>query len=172
MNQFMRATIAMCVFFSSPVSMADTGTDGILTQLNADDLTVVAAGELVYQAHCASCHGEQLEGQTNWRERGADGRLPAPPHDASGHTWHHADDLLFEITKYGAAIVINDSDYKSNMPSYESVLSDDDIIAVLSYIKNSWPQKERSWQEEVNASQTEGLFPIQKEPSLLDKLLK
>ena len=30
------------------------------------------------------------------------------PHDASGHTWHHADDLLFEIVKDGPAAVIGD----------------------------------------------------------------
>ena len=63
--------------------------------LRPDDVDVVALGAKIYQARCASCHGAELEGQANWRERGADGILPAPPHDASGHTWHHPDAVLF-----------------------------------------------------------------------------
>lgn len=55
---------------------ASEGTDGILTTLDADNLVVVQKGELVYQAHCASCHGEQLEGQPNWRSRNQQGLLP------------------------------------------------------------------------------------------------
>ena len=66
-------------------------------------------GALIYQARCASCHGVHLEGQANWRERGADGRLPAPPHDASGHTWHHPDDVLIRITKEGVAKAVKAS---------------------------------------------------------------
>ena len=27
--------------------------------------------------------------------------LPAPPHNETGHTWHHPDEMLFAITKYG-----------------------------------------------------------------------
>jgi mono/diheme cytochrome c family protein len=143
-----------------------------LTTLKADDLQVVAAGELIYQAQCAACHGVQLEGQANWRQRDQAGMLPAPPHDASGHTWHHADDLLFEITKYGPAVVINDPDYRSNMPVFDKLLSDADIIAVLSYIKNSWPEEQRGWQEEVNGAQADGFIPTPKKPSLIDKLLQ
>ncbi len=39
----------------------------------------LALGRGVYQTHCAACHGADLEGQPNWRQRGADGLLPAPP---------------------------------------------------------------------------------------------
>ncbi|MFK7862523.1 MAG: cytochrome c [Granulosicoccus sp.] len=152
--------------------LASTGTDGVQTILQADDLAVVANGEQIYQAQCAVCHGVQLEGQPNWRQRDAEGLLPAPPHDASGHTWHHADDLLFEITKYGAAVVIADPDYRSNMPAYANILSDEDIVAVLSFIKNSWPDNERQWQEEVNGTQIDSQLPKSKGSTLLDRLLK
>lgn len=168
----LRTVVALSLFAISACASADTGTDGVLTTLKADDLKVVAAGELVYQARCAACHGVEMEGQPNWRQRDDAGMLPAPPHDASGHTWHHADDLLFEITKYGAAVVINDPDYQSNMPVYENVLSDEEIIAVLSYIKNSWPEEQRSWQDEVNGTRDDGFITTPKNPSLLDKLLK
>lgn len=72
-------------------------------RLRPDDAALVALGQRVYAGQCAACHGMQLEGQANWRERGPDGRLPAPPHDASGHTWHHPDEQLFQITKHGVA---------------------------------------------------------------------
>ncbi len=151
---------------------AGAGTDGVLTALKADDLKVVAAGELVYQAQCAACHGVALEGQPDWRQRDSDGMLPAPPHDAEGHSWHHADDLLFEITKYGPAVVIDDPSYQSNMPAFEKILSDEDIISVLSYIKNTWPDEQRGWQEEVNGTQSGGFVANPKKPSLIEKILK
>lgn len=173
----MRLTVTTCLFIISAfwisiVAWASTGSDGILTRLKADDLKVVQAGENVYQAHCAGCHGVLLEGQPNWRVRSSEGLLPAPPHDASGHTWHHADDLLFELTKYGPATVIGDPDYRSNMPGFKHILNDDDIIAVLSFIKNTWPEEQRQWQDEVNGTLTDNPLPRRKSPSLLDKFLK
>ncbi len=152
---------------------ASNGTDGVQTALFADDLAIVQAGETVYRAHCASCHGAYLEGQENWRDRDAQGYLPAPPHDATGHTWHHADDLLFEITKYGPSVVIGNDSYQSRMPAYKDILSDEEIIAVLSFIKNSWPAEEREWQESVNATAIDPspLFGGKKS-TILDKLNK
>lgn len=114
-----------------------------------DDPRVLGQGQKVYLARCAACHGARLEGQANWRERGADGVLPAPPHDASGHTWHHPDDVLFRITKYGVAKVANISDYQSAMPAFEGVLTDDEITAVLSWIKAQWPADVRRQQEQI-----------------------
>lgn len=119
--------------------------------LQPDDAQMLAVGQKVYQAHCARCHGHRLEGQPNWRETGADGRLPAPPQDASGHTWHHNDELLFRLTKYGVAKAANLRDYKSAMPIYEGVLSDEEIVAVLSWIKSQWPPEIRRQHDQLNA---------------------
>ncbi len=119
--------------------------------LRPDDPHVLELGAKVYQAHCAVCHGAHLEGQPNWRKTDATGRFPAPPHDASGHTWHHPDDLLFRITKYGVAKASDLKDYDSAMPAFEGVLSDAEIIAVLSWIKAQWPPEIRKHQDEVNA---------------------
>src|SRR5690348_1739477 len=66
-----------------------------------DDPKLVARGKVVYDAQCASCHGAKLEGQPDWRHRLPNGRMPAPPHDATGHTWHHSDKQLFDMTKSG-----------------------------------------------------------------------
>lgn len=119
-------------------------------RLRPDDAQVLATGLQVYGKHCAGCHGARLEGQPDWRNRDAAGRLPAPPHDASGHTWHHTDEVLFRITKYGVAQAANLKDYVSVMPVYEGVLSDAEIIAVLSYIKANWPADIRRKHDELN----------------------
>src|SRR5690606_36629755 len=65
------------------------------------DESLVSLGRALYTGHCAACHGSKLQGQPNWRERREDGRLPAPPHDETGHTWHHPDAVLFDITRNG-----------------------------------------------------------------------
>jgi mono/diheme cytochrome c family protein len=102
------------------------------------DAAAVARGRLVYQQYCASCHGANLEGQPNWRARLPNGRLPAPPHDASGHTWHHPDDVLFGIVKNGLVPPYAPPGYASDMPAFGATLSGNDIRAVLSYIESRW----------------------------------
>ena len=119
--------------------------------LRPGDPALLAAGEQIYFTHCASCHGARLEGQPDWRSRNADGLLPAPPHDASGHTWHHPDQTLFRITKHGVARIVADPTYKTAMPVYEGVLSDDEIVAVLSWIKAQWPADLRAKHDLINA---------------------
>lgn len=98
---------------------------------------LVARGEPLYRQHCASCHGAKLEGQPNWTSRDARGRLPAPPHDDSGHTWHHDDQVLFEVTKYGIGRHAP-AGYESDMPAFGKTMSDTEIIATLAYIKSRW----------------------------------
>ncbi|MEL8054604.1 MAG: cytochrome c [Pseudomonadota bacterium] len=118
--------------------------------LSPDDLEVVALGQGIYVAQCAACHGGRLEGQPNWRTRGEDGLLPAPPHDATGHTWHHDDETLFTLTKYGLAGLMENAP-PSGMPVYEEVLSDEEIIAVLSFIKSTWPSDIREHHDRLNS---------------------
>lgn len=110
----------------------------------------VRAGQAVYAKHCAVCHGTNLEGQPNWKRTLPTGGLPAPPHDETGHTWHHPDHLLFKIIKRGGQSAA-DSSFKSNMPAFQNVLSDAEIWAVLAFIKSHWPPKIRTFQERVNA---------------------
>jgi mono/diheme cytochrome c family protein len=111
-------------------------------------------GHFVYAAHCAGCHGTDLEGQPDWMRRKPDGRLPAPPHDASGHTWHHSDDQLFRIVKEGPSAMM--PGYESDMPGFGEVLSDDDIRAVLDYIKGTWPDRQRTIQKARSVSGSGG----------------
>jgi mono/diheme cytochrome c family protein len=143
------AAVAVVGVLAYRLWVADRGAEPA-HRLRPDDASVVALGRQVYVARCAACHGATLEGQPNWRERGPDGMLPAPPHDASGHTWHHPDELLFRITKHGVAKAANLKDYVSAMPAYEGVLSDEEIVAVLSWIKAQWPADIRARHDELN----------------------
>lgn len=137
---------------AAALAACDAGPPPSPYRLQADDAAVTALGAKVYAMHCASCHGAKLEGQPNWRERDASGRLPAPPHDASGHTWHHPDEVLFRITREGVARAANLPGYESAMPAYAGVLTDAEIVAVLSWIKAQWPREIRRQQEEVDAA--------------------
>lgn len=116
---------------------------------NPGDQRQVTLGEGVYTQYCASCHGANLEGQPGWRIRKPDGRLPAPPHDATGHTWHHPDEQLFQITKSGLRPPLAPDGYKSDMAAYAGVLSDDQIWAALAFIKSKWPAEIRARQSAI-----------------------
>jgi mono/diheme cytochrome c family protein len=107
-------------------------------RIDPADGRAVARGAHVYAVHCAACHGANLEGQPDWQSRNAQGRLPAPPHDEHGHTWHHDDQVLFEVTKFGLAKHAPPG-YQSDMPAFEGRLSDADIVAALTFIKSRWP---------------------------------
>lgn len=115
------------------------------------DAASVARGAPLYQAHCADCHGAQLEGEANWRVRKPDGSLPAPPHDESGHTWHHGDGLLFDYTKLGGEEALRRlgiTGVISGMPAFGALLSDREIQDVLTYIKSHWSDEVRRLQIE------------------------
>ncbi|KAF0677176.1 c-type cytochrome [Profundibacterium mesophilum] len=114
------------------------------------DGAVLERGREVYAENCASCHGAEREGQPDWRRRLENGRMPAPPHDETGHSWHHADGQLFTITKFGVGAVV--PGYESDMPAFEGILGDDEIAAVLAYIKSTWPERERAFQAEVTGN--------------------
>jgi mono/diheme cytochrome c family protein len=91
-----------------------------------------------------------LQGQPNWRQRKADGKLPAPPHDDTGHTWHHADQQLFRITKDGVKPPLAPEGYESDMPAFGDVIADEEIWEVLSFIKSTWAEKSRAYQERID----------------------
>lgn len=138
------AGLGAWLLFAQPWS----GGAGDPRAIDPADGALVALGEEVYAADCAACHGPELAGEANWRQRKADGRLPAPPHDETGHTWHHPDPQLFALTKYGPQALAGGS-YQSDMPAYEGVLSDREIRAVLAYIKSRWPEEIRAQQAEI-----------------------
>jgi mono/diheme cytochrome c family protein len=103
----------------------------------------VAQGQELYAQHCAECHGSNGEGQPDWKTPNDDGSYKPPPHDVSGHTWHHDDDLLLDL-------IANGSDFpKTQMPTFGDKLSDEEILAILEYLKSWWGPEERAFQWQI-----------------------
>mgnify|MGYP006393665931 CR=1 FL=1 len=144
--------LAGLALLAGPAAFLVIGLDrgGDTPLLRPDDPDEIALGRRVYDAECASCHGADLQGQPDWQSPGADGLMPAPPHDATGHTWHHPDAMLFALTRDGLGAVLRDSDYESGMPAFAGQLSDDEIRAALSFIKSTWPDEIRAAHDEIN----------------------
>jgi mono/diheme cytochrome c family protein len=107
-------------------------------------------GKQIYLDRCASCHGANLKGQPNWKQRLPNGRLPAPPHDATGHTWHHSDRQLFRIVQEGPGAMM--PGYGTDMPGFGDTMTDEEITAVLDYIKSTWPEREQAIQASKSAA--------------------
>jgi len=110
--------------------------------IEPDNAEQVAQGQEIYDAYCASCHGANLEGQPNWRQRDDAGFLPAPPHDETGHTWHHPREQLFAITRDGVAAYAPPG-YATTMRGFTDELTDEEIAAVIAYIISQWPSEIR-----------------------------
>lgn len=100
-----------------------------------DDLA--AQGEPLYAQNCQSCHGDATTGA---------GRLTAliPSHGQDGHTWHHADGQL-------ADIILGRFTYPGReMPSFEDTLTEDQVEAILAYLKLGWNEEMLEFQAEVS----------------------
>jgi len=124
-----------------PVVINDTAAPPVPTL----DLDRVEYGESLYTQYCAGCHGANLEGAADWKQRLPDGSLPPPPHDSSGHTWHHPDCQLVRSILEGGA----DKTRPLAMPAFQDKLSYEQIDAVLSYIKLMWTPEQRSVQAQI-----------------------
>lgn len=113
----------------------------------------IGNGKSLYAENCASCHGAELEGAANWQIANDNGTLPAPPHDETGHTWHHDNKLLFEYTLNGGAGAMEArgvTNFKSGMPGFEGVLSENEIWDILAYIRSTWPKRVQDIQSARN----------------------
>lgn len=110
----------------------------------------IRTGQALYAAHCASCHGANLEGESNWKEQNPDGTFRAPPHDATGHTWHHPDEQLIQAIRLGGSRLPEEVGGTSPMPAFDQILTDNEIRAVLAYIKSYWPDEIQATQWELS----------------------
>jgi mono/diheme cytochrome c family protein len=119
------------------------------------DAQVLQRGQQVYAQSCAACHGALGEGAPDWKRRLQDGSYPAPPHDSTGHTWHHADGLLYRVVTLGGAGALTGAGagaYPSRMPAFGDVLPHDDVAAVLAYIRTMWTPAQRVSQAQASTS--------------------
>lgn len=130
-----------------PLLLAAAIAAGACSEGSNDD--TIAVGAAVYAKHCADCHGANLEGQANWNKKLPNGRWPAPPHDDSGHTWHHNDRWLFQVIERGKVPPLVRPGYESDMPAFGDKLSDAEIRAVISFIKSRWSDETMLKREEM-----------------------
>lgn len=111
------------------------------------DVDSINSGRAIYEQHCASCHGANAEGTPNWQERDARGELPAPPHNAEGHTWRHSDAALYEMVSKGWRDPFNKSK-RLTMPAFGGEMSPAQIRAVIGYLKTLWTPEQRQFQSD------------------------
>lgn len=116
------------------------------------DRQQVDTGRVLYQQQCAACHGVQGEGKPGWQERDVRGELPPPPHGPEGHTWKHADGMLYRIIRDGWRDPFNKTK-RLTMPAYGETLSPGEIHAVITYLKTLWTPEQRSSQQEESQRQ-------------------
>lgn len=105
----------------------------------------IDTGRRIYEQQCAACHGAKGEGQPGWEKRNVLGELPAPPHDRSGHTWKHADAMLYKTIQNGWRDPFNKTK-RLTMPGYKDVLTPHQTRAVINYLKTMWTPEQRSVQ--------------------------
>jgi mono/diheme cytochrome c family protein len=98
----------------------------------------IERGAKLYQVNCQSCHGGATEGKLK--------DLP-PPHNANGHTWHHADQQLTVMVLNGISFSLEEQ----KMPAFKDKLTEEEVKAILAYIKTWWTEEQRQWQTNVTA---------------------
>lgn len=111
---------------------------------------VLRAGEADYQKYCAHCHSYEGQGQAVSAPGDTErlGMRVVPPLDATGNAWRYADQLLLLLVRNG---VQNPLDHYP-MPPWGGVLTDEQIMGVLSYIKLWWTEEQRQHQADVTAN--------------------
>ena len=92
-------------------------------------------GKKVYAENCISCHGENAQGTTSWRELASDGHYPPPPLNGTAHAWHHPIVLLKKVIEEGGVPL------GGIMPGFGDKLNDEEKLAVISYIQSFWPDE-------------------------------
>jgi mono/diheme cytochrome c family protein len=128
---------------AAPQPDSEQSTGAEIPPTPALDAVLVADGEQIYGQYCSACHGVDLSGDPNWKTPNADGSLLPPPHDTTGHTWHHSDALLLSLIRDGSEFA------QTRMPTFGSTLTDGEIGAVLEYFKANWGPEERGFQWQV-----------------------
>lgn len=130
---------------SGPQLVAINGTSA--PPLPSLDAERVARGAELYATNCAACHGSELQGAPDWKRSLPDGSLPPPPHDSSGHTWHHPDRLLLDIMANGGDPTLN-----SKMPAFGGYLTPEEMRSILEFIKSKWDKDAREFQWWITAT--------------------
>ncbi len=111
------------------------GTEKTETVTRNIDIKAFNRGQKLYLQNCASCHGKQAQGTTNWQQPDEDGKYPAPPLNGTAHTWHHSPKVLLNTIKNGTGKI------GGNMPAWKGRLTDQEIMDILVWIQAQWPDE-------------------------------
>lgn len=103
-------------------------------------------GRAIYQQYCAACHGARGEGAPHWQHPDALGEMPPPPHNSAGHTWKHADGMLYQLVHDGWRDPFNKTS-RLTMPAFRQTLTPVEIRSVIDYIKTMWTPAQRRFQQ-------------------------
>lgn len=109
------------------------------------DANQVARGKQAYRANCGRCHGENGVGDLNWKVPDKDLNYPPPPHNDTGHTWHHADRVLYEAIRDGLRDPLKPNS-ELRMPAFGNTLSEADMRALIVYFKSLWNSEHQEFQ--------------------------
>jgi len=140
-RRWLQTSLVLAVLVMMAILISTCGEPepvAVLSSEQSEDVSGPRTGEQIFASTCAVCHGDGGEGAENWMVREEDGRLPPPPLNGDGHTWHHSDGVLYRIVSEGGAGI----GFGSNMPGFKEELTREEIIAVLEYIKSLWEGKE------------------------------
>lgn len=155
MRHYKRSSILVSLVISSLTVIAGCGSENapqpatnLLSNENIPpvptlDSQHVTQGRQLYAQYCAECHGANGEGKPDWKTPNENGVHKAPPHDNSGHTWHHDDELLLDIIANGSPVP------GSEMSAFGNKLSDEEILTIIEFMKSWWGSEERAFQWQV-----------------------
>ena len=120
--------------FSAQVYSPYVSTNQLDDFLIKDPTQLFAArGKKIYNTYCVACH--QATGA------GAAGQFP--PLAGSDWVLPEGPNRIIRVVLNGAAgpFVVNGAQYNNVMVPWRDALSDDDIAAVLTYVRNDWGNK-------------------------------
>ena len=89
-------------------------------------------GQQIYQDKCAKCHGDNAQGEINWRRLDDEGEFPPPPLNGDAYAWHLNMDQLRHQILFGS-----DAE-EGDMPSFRSKLDDGQVDAVIAFFQSQW----------------------------------
>jgi mono/diheme cytochrome c family protein len=88
-----------------------------------------SAGAKLYETHCADCHGQKGQGRMNAYPALAGNRAVV---------MDNANNLIFSVLKGGFAVATAGHTRPFGMPPFVLKLTDSEIAAVLTYVRNAW----------------------------------
>lgn len=146
-NRFRIRMFLTLMFLGVVAAACNANSVPVTFEGNTIDSAVVQEGQQIYLQFCAACHGSEGQGQFPDDPLMPDetGRYGAPPQNEVGHSWHHDDALLFRYVQQGG---MGDPDVFYPMPAFGEQLSDEQIVAVIGYIKTLWTDDQRLYQQQ------------------------